>query len=90
VRLEYSVAGAALTQVDVTIPADMPPAIDPAGVSAGEIIVSAAGYLLTSGSANPAASRAWLQKISGGYKASVVAASAAYAVASVQFSYQAA
>lgn len=87
IRLEYSSGGATNTYVVIELSAFPTPAI-PAYVGSGENAFAANGFLATSSSSNPVASRAWLYESSGALKLKILAASNGYQFAMATFTYQ--
>jgi hypothetical protein len=90
ISLVYAVAGSALTQVTIPLPAGCPTPDELAGLTAASsILYSGAGYLATGPTSAPVASRAWIQVNSGdnGYNIVIVAGStnARIAIATVTY-----
>lgn len=65
IRLEYSVAGANLTGVDIDLPAAVPAPKDITGVSNGEVIINGAALMTTTITTSGASGRCALFKQTG-------------------------
>lgn len=87
-RLEYDVAGTALTNLSVVFPAGWPTPMSLTEWDNSETAIPVNGLLAATAAGTPATSRAWIEKTGGGaYRVSVQAASSGYGYAMIQVTF---